>query len=211
MACGRHRIRRLRRTHGIEARRLRRFRAASQARNKAPSAPNRLNRAFNLPAPNRVWAGDITFIATHRGWRYLAVLLDLFSRPVVGAAMSARPDGQRVCDALNRAVGHRTPGVGFIHHSDQGIPYASRLYPARLQAYGMQPSMSRKGNGDDNAGVESFFSTLKNEGVFHRTFLDRDPSRAALFDYIELFYNRQRRHASLNDQSPVMYEAQSDD
>ncbi|MDC4207138.1 MAG: IS3 family transposase (plasmid) [Candidatus Manganitrophus sp.] len=207
--CGRHRVRRLRRADGIEARRMQRFRAAYQARNSAPCAPNWLNRQFDAPAPNRVWAGDITFIATRRGWLYLAVLLDLYSRRVVGWAMSERPDGQLVLDALNMAVTHRGPLPGLLHHSDQGIQYASGAYQRQLQVHGMRPSMSRKGDCYDNAVVESFFSTLKNEWVFHQSFLDRDQARAALFDYIELFYNRQRRHASLNYQSPLMYEEQS--
>lgn len=208
VVCGRHRVARLRRAHGIEARRMRRFRAAYQARNNTPPAPNWLNRQFEAPAPNRIWAGDITFIATRRGWLYLAVLLDLYSRRVVGWAMSERPDGQLVLDALRMAVSHRSPLPGVLHHSDQGIQYASGVYQRQLQVHGMRPSMSRKGDCYDNAVVESFFSTLKNEWLFHQTFLDRDQARTALFDYIELFYNRQRRHASLHYQSPMMYEEQ---
>ncbi len=204
--CGRHRVRRLRRIHGIEAQRMRRFRAAYAGRNSEPPAPNRLDRQFTVSVPNRVWAGDITFISTRRGWLYLAVLLDLYSRRVVGWAMSERPDSQLVLDALAMAITHRRPSPGLVHHTDQGIQYASRLYRNQLQAHGMRPSMSRKGNCYDNAVVESFFSTLKNEWVFHQTFLDRDQARAALFDYIELFYNRQRRHAALDYQSPVQFE-----
>jgi transposase InsO family protein len=206
--CGRHRVRRLRRIHGIEARRMQRFRAAYAGRNSDPPAPNHLDRKFAMAVPNRVWAGDITFIPTRRGWLYLAVLLDLYSRRVVGWAMSERPDGQLVLDALAMAVAHRRPSPGLIHHTDQGIQYASRLYRNRLQAHGMQPSMSRKGDCYDNAVVESFFSSLKNEWVFHQTFFDRDQARAALFDYIELFYNRQRRHAALEYRSPVQFEEQ---
>jgi putative transposase len=207
--CGRHRVRRLRRIHGIEARRMKRFRAAYAGRNSEPCPPNHLDRQFAVAVPNRIWAGDITFIATRRGWLYLAVLLDLYSRRVVGWAMSDRPDGQLVLDALAMAVAHRRPSPGLIHHTDQGIQYASRLYRDRLCAEGMHPSMSRKGNCYDNAVVESFFSSLKNEWVFHQTFHDRDQARAALFNYIELFYNRRRRHAALNYQSPVQFEEQS--
>jgi len=206
VTCGRHRVRRLRRIHGIEARRMQRFRAASAARNSEPPALNHLNRQFTVAVPNRIWAGDITFIPTRRGWLYLAVLLDLYSRRVVGWAMSERPDGQLVLDALAMAIAHRRPSPGLLHHTDQGIQYASRLYRNRLQMQGMRPSMSRKGNCYDNAVVESFFSSLKNEWVFHQTFLDRDQARVALFDYIELFYNRQRRHAALEYQSPVQFE-----
>lgn len=207
VVCGRHRVARLRRAHGIEARRMRRFRLAYAARNSEPPAPNRLARHFRIPAPNRVWAGDITFIPTRRGWLYLAVLLDLYSRRVVGWAMSDRRDGPLVLTALAMAVDQRRPGPGLIHHSDQGIQYTSGVYQTRLRAIGLVASMSRKGDCYDNAVVESFFSTLKNEWTFHRTFQDRDEARAALFDYIELFYNRQRAHTTLNYRSPMAYEA----
>jgi transposase InsO family protein len=206
VVCGRHRVARLRRAHGIEARRMRRFRLAYAARNSALLAPNRLGRQFRVLAPNRVWAGDITFISTRRGWLYLAVVLDLYSRRVVGWAMSPRRDAQLVLDALTMALAHRRPAPGLIHHSDQGGQYTSGLYQARLHAAGLVPSLSHKGNCYDNAVVESFFSTVKNEWTFHQTFHDRDQARTALFDYIELFYNRQRSHATLNYCSPVTYE-----
>lgn len=140
------RVTRLRRTDGIVARRMQRFRAAYQARNNAPPAPNWLNRVFDAPAPNRIWSGDLTFIATRRGWLYLAVLLDLCSRRVVGWAMSERPDGQLVLDPLSMAIAHRNPLPGLIHHSDQGIQYVSGAYQCQLQVPGMRPSMSRKGD-----------------------------------------------------------------
>ncbi len=206
VACGRHRVARLRRAHGIEARRRRRFRLAYKARNSAPAAPNLVDRQFHAPAPNRIWAGDITFIPTRQGWLYLAVVLDLYSRRIVGWAMSARPDSQLVLDALTMALTHRRPAPGLIHHSDQGIQYSSGVYQARLKARGLVPSMSRKGNCYDNAVVESFFSSLKNEGTDHGTFPDRDHARSALFAYIDLFYNRQRVHATLDYQSPEQYE-----
>jgi transposase InsO family protein len=208
IACGRHRVARLRRANGIEARRMRRFRAAYQGRNCAPPAPNLVARQFAVSAPNRVWAGDITFIPTRRGWLYLAVVLDLYSRRVVGWAMGDRINGSLVLDALTMALEQRQPEPGLIHHSDQGMQYASGTYHAVLQAHGLRVSMSRKGNCYDNAPVESFFSTLKNEWTWHQTFQDREQARAALFDYIELFYNRQRGHAALHYQSPVQYEAQ---
>jgi transposase InsO family protein len=206
VACGRHRVARLRRAHGIEARRRRRFRLAYKARNSAPAAPNLVDRQFHASAPNRIWAGDITFIPTRQGWLYLAVVLDLYSRRIVGWAMSARPDSQLVLDALTMALTHRRPAPGLIHHSDQGIQYSSGVYQARLKTSGLVPSMSRKGNCYDNAVVESFFSSLKNEGTDHETFPDRDHARAALFAYIEVFYNRQRVHATLDYQSPEQYE-----
>jgi transposase InsO family protein len=206
VACGRHRVARLRRAHGIEARRRRRFRLAYTARNSAPAAPNLVDRQFHAPAPNRIWAGDITFIPTRQGWLYLAVVLDLYSRRIVGWAMSARPDSHLVLDALTMALTHRRPAPGLIHHSDQGIQYSSGVYQARLKTSGLVPSMSRKGNCYDNAVVESFFSSLKNEGTDHETFPDRDQARTALFAYIELFYNRQRIHATLGYQTPEQYE-----
>ena len=206
IAGGRHRIARLRRAHGIEARRMRRFRAAYQARNSAPPAPNLVAQQFTVSAPNRIWAGDITLIPTRRGWLYLAVVLDLYSRRVIGWAMSHRGDAPLVVKALTMALQHRRPAPGVVHHSDQGIQYTSGAYQALLQTHGLRVSMSRKGNCYDNAPVESFFSTLKNEWTWHHTFQDREHARAALFDYIELFYNRQRRHAALNYHSPVQYE-----
>lgn len=207
--CGRHRVARLRRANGIEAKRMHRFRLAYKARNNVPVAPNRLNRQFEVAAPNRVWAGDITFIPTRRGWLYLAVILDLYSRRVVGWAMSERRDVPLALQALSMALSNRRPAPGVIHHSDQGIQYTSADYQAQLKKTGIVPSMSRKGDCYDNAVVESFFSNLKNEWTFHRTFKNRDEARSALFDYIELFYNRKRSHASLNYQSPMMYEQQS--
>jgi transposase InsO family protein len=187
---------------------MRRFRAADLARNHEPPAPNPLDRPLAVSAPNRVWAGEMTLIPTRRGWRYLAVLWDRDSRRVIGWAMSERVDSRWVLDALGMAVAHRDPSPGLIPHSNQGIPYASSAYQNPRQMHGMRPSMSRKGHGDDQAVVESFFSTLKNAWVFHQTFLDRNPARSALFDDIELFYNRQRRHAALEYRSPAHFEEQ---
>ena len=153
-ACGRHRVARLRQAHGIQAKRLRRFRSAYAPRNSEPAAPNLLNRDFVAGAPNRVWAGDITFIATREGWLYLAVILDLYPRRVVGWAMSAAMNRALVIDALTMAVEHRGPRPGLIHHTDQGVLYATSAYRAILAQHGMIASMSRKGNCYDNAVVE---------------------------------------------------------
>ncbi len=204
--CGRHRVARLRRQYGIEAKRMRRFRAAYAARNSAPPAPNLLARDFTAPQPDRIWAGDITFIPTRRGPLYLAVLLDLYSRRVVGWSMSAHPNQHLVMDALRMALLQRQPKPGLIHHSDQGIQYAASDYRAMLAAHDIIPSMSRKGDCYDNACVESFFSHLKNDLVHHHRFADRDEARSAIFDYIEVFYNRQRSHQSLGYQTPLHYE-----
>lgn len=204
--CGRHRVARLRQAHGIQAKRLRRFRSAYVPRNSEPAPANLLNRQFKAEAPDRVWAGDVTFIPTREGWLYLAVLLDLYSRRVVGWAMSGSMNRALVIDALTMAIEHRRPRPGLIHHTDQGVLYATSAYRAVLKHRGMVPSMSRKGDCYDNAVVESFFSNLKNELTWHCRFRTRDAARAAIFDYIEVFYNRQRLHETLDYVSPVRYE-----
>ena len=204
--CGRHRVVRLRRQAGIEARRKRRFRITTQSRAGVIAAENKLNQSFEVGALDRAWVGDITFIATASGWLYLAVLLDLYSRRVVGWAMSERINQQLVLDALIMALGQCRPQPGLIHHTDQGRQYSSTAYVEMLKKQGMVQSMSRRGNCYDNAVAESFFSSLKNELVNHSFFKTRDEARTAVFEYIEVFYNRQRRHQSLDYISPVDYE-----
>jgi putative transposase len=203
---GRHRIARLRRVAGIEARRKRRFRITTQSRAGVVPAKNRLKQHFKAKAVDRVWAGDITFIATAAGWLYLAVLVDLYSRRVVGWAMGERIDQQLVLDALRMALLQRRVKPGLIHHSDQGRQYASAMYLDLLKRHGMIASMSRRGNCYDNAVAESFFSSLKNELIHHSSYKTRDEARTAIFEYIEMFYNRKRRHQSLDYLSPVDYE-----
>lgn len=203
---GRHRVARLRREAGIEARRKRRFRITTQSRAGVVAAENRLDQRFETKSVNRVWVGDITFVPTAAGWLYLAVLVDLYSRRVVGWAMSERIDQQLVLGALNMALLQRRVKPGLIHHSDQGRQYSSTAYLAELERYGMVASMSRRGNCYDNAVAESFFSSLKNELVHHNSFQTRDEARTAIFEYIEVFYNRQRLHQSLDYVSPVDYE-----
>ena len=204
--CGRHRVARLRRKAGIEARRKRRFRITTQSRAGMVVAENRLDRSFEVESVNRVWVGDITFITTAAGWLYLSVLLDLYSRRVVGWAMSERIDQQLVIKALQMAILRCRPEPGLIHHTDQGRQYSGAVYVNLLKTYGMLQSMSRRGNCYDNAVAESFFSSLKNELVHHCNFKTRDEARAAIFEYIEVFYNRQRRHQSLDYVSPADYE-----
>lgn len=204
--CGRHRVARLRRVHGIQTRRIGRFRRREGAHQLAPPAPNLLLRRFGVDRPDRVWVADITFIATRRGWLYLAVVIDLFARRVVGWAMDSRMTQGLVIKALSMAIEQRRAPRGLIHHSDQGVQYSSTAYQAQLQQHGFKPSMSRKGNCFDNACAESFFSTLKNELVHHCDFHDRDEARAQVFEYIEMFYNRRRSHQSLGYLSPVTYE-----
>lgn len=207
--CGRHRVARLRREHGIEAERKRRFRRSYAARNNEAAAPNMLQRDFRVSEPNTAWVSDTTFVPTRRGWLYLAIVLDLYSRRIVGWSMSERNDRRLVIDALTMAIDWRRPGTGLIHHSDQGIQYGCSMYRELLNAHAMIQSMSRKGNCLDNAVAESFFSNLKNELVHHCTFNNREEARTAIFDYIELFYNRQRRHQYLGYRSPEEFEMMS--
>ena len=203
---GRHRIARLRREAGIEARRKRRFRITTQSRAGMVAAKNRLKQRFKAKAVDRVWVGDITFIATAAGWLYLAVLVDLYSRRVVGWAMGDRIDQQLVFDALRMALLQRRVRPGLIHHTDQGRQYASALYLDLLKRHGIIASMSRRGNCYDNAVAESFFSSLKNELIHHSSYRTREEARTAIFEYIEMFYNRKRRHQSLDYLTPVDYE-----
>jgi transposase InsO family protein len=205
--CGRHRVARLRRAHGIEAKRRRRFRLTKRNYRHWPVAPNLVNQHFVTDRPDRVWMGDTTFIHTQAGTLYLAVLLDLYSRKVIGWAMAARHDETLAISAWTMALANRRPEVGLIHHTDQGGLYRSALYRGNILAQGARLSMSGKGNAYDNAVVESFFSSLKNELIHHQVFKTRDHARAAIFDYIEIFYNRQRLHASLNYTTPVAYES----
>jgi len=207
VACGRHRVARLRRQYGLMARRVRRFRVVIEHHQFAPPAPNRLQQVFVAPAPNRIWAGDLTAIATRAGWVYLAVILDLYSRRVIGWAMSPRPDQHVALTALQMAMTHRRPRPGLIHHTDQGATYTSVAYQRQLVQTGLVASMSRKGNCYDNAVVESFFSTLKNELVHERDYHTREEAQAEVFEFIEVFYNRQRLHRTLGYVSPVQFEA----
>jgi transposase InsO family protein len=206
VACGRHRVARLRRQNGIEARRKRRFRVVVEHHKLAPPAPNHLSRRFHVRERDRVWAGDMTVIPTAAGWLHLAVMLDLYSRRVVGWAMGNERGQALSLAALRMATAHRRPKAGLLHHSDQGSAYVGTLYQAQIAQLGAIASMSRKGNAYDNAVVESFFGNLKNELVHHRVFATREQARAEIFDYIEIFYNRQRAHASLQYVSPVDYE-----
>lgn len=206
IACGRHRVARLRRQNGIEALRKRRFRVMTEHHKLAPAAPNLLKQNFTVLQPNRVWAGDMTVVATGTGWLHLAVVLDLFSRRVVGWAMGNKRDQALGLNALQMALNQRRPGTGLIHHSDRGTAYVGADYQAKLHQIGAEISMSGKGNCYDNAVVESFFGNLKNELVHHYRFATREEARARIFDYIEAFYNRKRAHATLRFLSPVEFE-----
>ena len=208
--CGKHRVARLRRLQGLEATRRRRFRVMTEHHQMPPPAPNHLRPGLTVAAPNRVWVGDITAIPTRAGWLYLAVMLDLYSRRVVGWAMQARADRTLATDALTMVLLHRRPQPGLMHHTDQGCQYAATAYRQVLTQHGLVASMSRRGNCYDNAVAESFFSTLKNELVHDRTFQTRDEARSQAFEFIEVFYNRQRLHQTLDYVSPATFEARRD-
>jgi transposase InsO family protein len=175
-----------------------------------PVARNLLNREFTASAPNKKWVTDITYIPTKQGWLYLAVMLDLYSRMVVGWSMSSNCDEKLVEHALEQALARRRPAAGLLHHSDRGSQYTSYAYQAYLQKYGIQPSMSRKGNCWDNSVMESFFGTLKDECIGETLYTSHDEARLALFTYIEVYYNRVRRHSTLGYVSPLQYEKRDD-
>jgi putative transposase len=206
---GQHKVARLMRADGLQARRKRRFVRTTDSHHNLPVAENVLNRQFTPTEPNKVWATDITFIWTKEGWLYLAIVIDLFSRLVVGWSMSERIDKQLVLSALDMARARRSPLAGLLHHSDQGSQYASGDYRKALEMGLMICSMSRKGNCWDNAVAESFFSTLKMELVYRTDFAMREEARAAIFEYIEVFYNRERRHSSLRYLSPEDFEREA--
>lgn len=191
---------------GLRCKTRRRFRATTNSNHSLPVAPNRLDRQFQVAAPDRVYVGDITYVATGEGWLYLAVFLDLFSRQVVGWAMSAWMTADLVMDALQMARWRRRPGEGLLVHTDRGSQYASGRFQALLKDQGYVCSMSRKGNCWDNAPAESFFHTLKTELIHHRRFETREQAKQDIFEYIEVFYNRQRKHSTLGYRTPVEFE-----
>lgn len=205
---GKHRIARLMREEGLAGRRRRRFQVTTQSRHNLPLAPNVLQQDFTATAPNQKWVGDITYIPTAEGWLYLAALVDLFSRRVVGWAMTSFLDDRLTRSALQMALAQRHLDAGLLHHSDRGGQYASTAYVGLL-ANQMTRSMSRSGNVLDNAPMESFFASLKSELVHGRRFQTRQEARQAIFDYIEVFYNRKRLHSSLGYLSPVQFESSS--
>ena len=206
---GKKRVARLMQENGLEARRKRRFRKTTDSRHANPVAPNLLARAFNVEAPNRVWVTDVTAIWTLEGWLYLAVMLDLFSRRVVGCATSTSNDTALALDALRGALKLRRPPQGLLHHSDRGSPYASADYRAELERNGVVCSMSRKGDCWDNAVAESFFSTLRAELVDHERYATRARAHASIGEYIDNFYNVERRHSYLAYVNPIEFELRS--
>jgi transposase InsO family protein len=204
--CSENRVARLMRAHDVRAKRAKKWRATTQSRHALPVARNTLNRQFEVSAPNQVWASDISYLWTEEGWVYLAVVMDLYSRAVIGWSMRTRLTTELALEALQMALWRRKPGSGLLHHSDRGVQYAAADYQRVLAEHGIECSMSRKGNCWDNACVESFFSTLKLERVYQRRYLTREDARRDVLEWIEFIYNRQRRHSALGYRSPTQFE-----
>src|SRR3954470_9581367 len=199
-------VARLMRREGIAAKTKRKFRVTTDSNHDRPVAANVLDRRFDSEAPNRAWTAAITYVATGEGWLYLAAVEDLYSRRIVGWSMSSRIDSRLVVDALEMALARRLPGEGLVAHSDRGRQHASEHYQGLLASHGIVCSMSRRANCWDNAPMESFFATLKKELVHDEGYATREEARGSLFEFIEAFYNRARRHSSLGYRSPVEYE-----
>jgi putative transposase len=208
--CSRKRVARLMREKELYARRKRRKARTTNSQHRFPIAPNLLQRDFEASAPNKTWVVDITFIETREGWLYLSGVLDTYSRKIVGWAMDKQHDTNLVETALQMALVARRPAAGLIHHSDRGSEYASLRYQMLLQQHGIQTSMSRKGDCYDNAMMESVWATVKEECCGNQIFATRNEAKAALFAYIEVYYNRKRLHSSLGYISPVDYEKQGE-
>jgi len=208
MAVGKKRVERLMKAAGVAVLPLRRFVTTTDSDHDQPVAPNLLEQDFTADAPNQRWVTDITYIPTDEGWLFLAAIVDLYSRKVVGWAMQPTMHRSLVLKALTMAIADRQPSAGLIHHSDRGSQYASDDYRAALTAHGMIASMSRRACCYDNAVAESFWHTLKNELIHRRQFQTRDEAKRAIFEYIEVFYNRSRRHTSIGNLSPMDFELQ---
>ena len=208
-ACGVKTVARVMREHGIAAKTKRKFRCTTDSNHDRPVAENVLDRRFEPVAADRAWTADITYIATAEGWLYLAVVEDLYLRRIVGWSMGPRIDSRLVVDALEMALAGRSPGEGLVAHSDRGSQYASDHYQRLLSDLGTVCSMSRRANCWDNAPMESFFASLKKELTRSEIFATREEARSSLFEYIEVFYNRIRRHSSLGYKSPAEYERAS--
>lgn len=202
---GRDRIARLRREMGISCKQKRKFKATTQSDHNLPVAKNLLGQCFEAKAPNEVWHTDITYIATGEGWLYLAGVKDQFTCEIVGYAMAARMTQELVGQALWRAIRYQRPAPGLIHHSDRGSQYCALDYQRLLKQHGLLASMSAKGNCFDNAPMESFWGSLKNELVHHRRYETRAEAEASIREYIEIFYNRQRRHSRLGNLAPAVF------
>jgi putative transposase len=205
-SCSKNRVARLMRVNGIKSRRARKFRATTDSRHSFPVAPNLLERQFAADAPNRIWASDITYVPTEEGWLYVASVMDLYSRMIVGWSMGERLSRDLAMDALKMAIRQRKPSAGLIHHSDRGSQYASNDYRSLLEKHDMLCSMSKKGDCWDNAVMESFFGSLKTECTLHRRYHSRNEATRDIFHYMEIFYNSERLHSALGYLSPAHFE-----
>lgn len=205
-SCSRKRVARLMKKAVIQAKMKKRFKVTTKANPKAKAAPNVLNRDFTAMEPNQRWVADITYIATAEGWLYVAAVLDLYSRRIVGLSMHEKMTTNLVRAALEQALTHRKPQPGLLHHSDKGCQYTSREFQQLLQAHQITVSMSGTGNCYDNAVMESFFHTLKTEHVYFECYLTREQAKRSIFEYIEVFYNRQRLHSTLGYLAPTDFE-----
>ena len=205
VVCCRDTVAKLMHRERIVPRAIRKFRVTTDSRNTKEISPNRVRRRFKAKRPNACWLSDVTYIPTREGWLYLAAVMDLYSRAIVGWAMGQSLDGKLAADALHMAIIRR--GVPEIVHSDRGSTYATWIYRDLIKKHLIRQSMSRKGNCWDNAPMESFFHSLKAELVMHCDYKTRDEARASLFEYMEVFYNRQRRHSTINYVAPLAFEA----
>lgn len=207
--CSKKRVERLMKKNGIRAKTRRKFKVTTDSKHNFPVSPNVLKRNFSPKTPNTTWGGDITYVWTKEGWLFLAVIIDLWSRQVVGWSMNERITKELTLSALKMAINSRQPGAGLVHHSDRGSQYASHDYQRLLKLHRMTASMSRRGNCWDNAPVESFFHSLKTEMIYWEDFETREEARRKIFEWIEVFYNRQRRHSTLGYLSPVNFEIEN--
>lgn len=206
--CSRKRISKIMKKAGITAKMKKRFKVTTRANPKASVAPNLLKQDFSAQRPNQRWVADFTYVATQDGWLYVAAVLDLFSRRIVGLAMSERMTDDLVVAALQQAWIHRQPDTGLTHHSDRGCQYTSKKFRRLLKTYGIIASMSSTGSCYDNAAMESFFHTLKTEHVYFEYYRTREQAKQSIFEYVEVFYNRQRRHSTCGYVSPMVFENQ---
>ena len=204
--CSRVKAKTLMRLAGVSAKQKKKFKVTTDSKHNLPVAPNLLNREFEVATPDQVYVSDITYIWTSEGWLYLAIVLDLFSRQVVGWSLNSRMSRKLIMDALQMAIWRRRPASGLLFHSDRGSQYCSADFQKMLKQHKMISSMSRKGNCWDNAVAESFFGSLKTERVFFSNYTTRDEARKDIVDYIEMFYNSRRRHSYLGYVSPKEFE-----
>jgi putative transposase len=204
--CSRQRIAKVMKKAGIMAKMTKKFKVTTKVNSKAKAAPNLLKQNFTAEQPNRRWVADISYVWTLEGWLYVAVVLDLFSRRIVGLAMEDRMTDDLVIAALEQALIHRSPSGDLVHHSDKGSQYTSRDFQKLLAQYHITASMSGTGNCYDNAAMESFFHTLKTEHVYFERYQTREQTKKSIFEYVEVFYNRQRRHSTLNYKTPLAFE-----